>query len=804
MYTKINDSKGLLILLILMLGIFSANAQNVDYYISPEIADGAGMYNVKTDFGAVGDGITDDTQALLNAFRGDSVAYYTGENEGGYRSIYIPPGKYLVTKPLPIGDKKKVVYGSGRDSTIIILKANSPAFQDAQNPVKFIDALAKQYQAQNFWIFIRHLTIKIEEGNPGVTALSFHTNNTGGVYDVDIISDSPAKEGYCGLLLTSWPGPGIIKNVSIDGFDYGIKVTDDQYSMTFEHVKILNSRNTAFHNTANTCSVRKLIIENAPKGIVTSGSQSMMAIIDCEISGSGVSAIECTSDALAIVKNLKTSGFTYAATSSTDTVTGTFTEEWLTHEAKSAFPSVKHSLDLPVMETPELAYETSPEKYKVITAADGDFSTAVQAAIDAGYETIYIASRWAKNNLGAFGNFSETIVLRNNVKRVMGMGNAVLHPNIIGGPVFLVEDGNADTVFIQNIYWDYGVSYTYAVEQASTRTVVFQNGSGSYRNTVDNSNVFIEDIVGAPIEVTNANAWIRDLNTESYDVIHVTSDNSNVWTLGHKTEKDQVIYKTINGGKTELLGALLYKNNEHTAHPMFVVENADATFAYREKGIPYIRNLEEVRNDSTRYFVQSKTYGGRMALLSAWAGNVPDEPSELNIINETNTMLEIQWTDNSSNENGFIIQRKNSSGDFETIATADANLISYADTALMPGTSYTYRILAFNEDGNSLTLYTPEVKGTTSNVNTSSGVNSEKSVVIYPNPTGDVLNIEFATNGFADLLNIYDINGSLILQKNGFAHLGKLELDVSSLSKGIYLVEISSKKNRYSERIIIK
>ena len=52
------------------------------------------------------------------------------------------------------------------------------------------------------------------------------------------------------------------------------------------------------------------------------------------------------------------------------------------------------------------------------------------------------------------------------------------------------------------------------------------------------------------------------------------------------------------------------------------------------------------------------------------------------------------WTDNSSNEDGFRIER-----DGSVIATVPANAISYTDTSVSAGGSYCYQITAFNSGG---------------------------------------------------------------------------------------------------------
>jgi titin len=64
--------------------------------------------------------------------------------------------------------------------------------------------------------------------------------------------------------------------------------------------------------------------------------------------------------------------------------------------------------------------------------------------------------------------------------------------------------------------------------------------------------------------------------------------------------------------------------------------------------------------------------------------------------------INLAWTDRSSNENGFVIQRstKSSSG-FTTIITLGAGATSYGDSGLKSGILYYYRVYAFNTAGSS-------------------------------------------------------------------------------------------------------
>ena len=86
--------------------------------------------------------------------------------------------------------------------------------------------------------------------------------------------------------------------------------------------------------------------------------------------------------------------------------------------------------------------------------------------------------------------------------------------------------------------------------------------------------------------------------------------------------------------------------------------------------------------------------------------------------------LQLAWTDNSNNEDGFRIERKTgTSGNYGEIITLGINATSYTDSGLTDGATYCYRLRAFNSAGNS--AYSPEgcatVKWTLSITKTGSG-----------------------------------------------------------------------------------
>jgi predicted phage tail protein len=122
--------------------------------------------------------------------------------------------------------------------------------------------------------------------------------------------------------------------------------------------------------------------------------------------------------------------------------------------------------------------------------------------------------------------------------------------------------------------------------------------------------------------------------------------------------------------------------------------------------------------ESTTYYyrVRAVNSAGNSAYTSienaTTLATVPTAPSALMLTNVTATSIKLNWTDNSTNETGFEIERSLSSGSgFSNITTTAPDVTTYTDIGLTESTTYYYRVRAVNSAGNS--AYTPEKNATT-------------------------------------------------------------------------------------------
>ena len=244
-------------------------------------ADG-GVLNV-LDFGAKPNDDQDDTAAIQAAL---------DEFPNGNRIIYLPAGEYIVTETLRWADgphsgtqqKRTILQGQGEELTTILVPDATAAFANTENSKAVI--WTGRRPAQRFRNAIRDLTVHTGSENPGAIGIQFNASNQGTIRNVRIRSGD--GQGLIGLDLghTDEIGPLLVRHLTVDGFDEGIRTFWPVNSCTFEHITLRNQNKFGWHNYHQMIFVRGLKSENrVPALFNRKDSWGTVTLIDSELTG---------------------------------------------------------------------------------------------------------------------------------------------------------------------------------------------------------------------------------------------------------------------------------------------------------------------------------------------------------------------------------------------------------------------------------------------------------------------------------------------------------------------------------------
>ena len=563
---------------------------------SVRFPSGATVWNVK-NYGAKGDGKADDTEAFRRTITAalDHQARYTA-----IRVIYVPNGTYKVSNTLEAKDRNHMhwsqgwragffLQGESEQQTVIKLTNRAAGFTDPQKPKAVIITGSENPNGndgggnQAFRHYIRNLTVDVGQGNPGAVGIDFITNNRGGVYQVTVRSADPQKVGHTGIRMDrSWPGPGILKYVTVNGFRFGISMWSHyQYSMTMEHIQLSNQTTYGIRVKHNTATIRSLSSQNSVPAIYMETEHSHLTLIDAKLTGGQPDKPAIISKAMFYGRNIRTAGYGKAiddrGNDNRDRDGGVVTEYWNRGIYKGHHDVLASAIKLPIKETPEFHTNNFSNWAKVDGSAADDLS-AIQGAIDSGKPVVYLP-------VGSY-KVSNTIVLRGNVRKLVGLCASISKTNNFpqGKPILRYEGGTADNTIIQFIRFFGDIQHNSAKGLALVNMDI---SKGRYYNTTNGrGELFIEDIIADRVHsLFPQKIWARQLNCEFASETFVINTGGKAWLFGYKTEgKNGTVLHNRQGGWAELWGGFFYPNDGTPTLPMIINEEGYMTANYKMNG----------------------------------------------------------------------------------------------------------------------------------------------------------------------------------------------------------------------------
>jgi hypothetical protein len=93
--------------------------------------------------------------------------------------------------------------------------------------------------------------------------------------------------------------------------------------------------------------------------------------------------------------------------------------------------------------------------------------------------------------------------------------------------------------------------------------------------------------------------------------------------------------------------------------------------------------------------------GGGVYGTGGGSPEIPAAPSGLALTVVPDQYIVVTWTDNSTIETGFRVERKVGTGSFTTLGVLEGNRVSTFDSGVADGVQYTYRVFALGTSGTS-------------------------------------------------------------------------------------------------------
>jgi len=621
----------------------------------------------------INDGVTDATDAIDAA-----IDYIMSESNISTRSVlYFPAGTYKVSRSVGFrhvnmnktnGNGNGIIFwGENKSTTKIKLTDDNPLFQDFNNPrpvITFANDTINlgTYTNIAFMNSLINMTIDVGGGNPAAIGVRYIANNQGTIRDVDIITTDLTKRGVTGIdmMYAKIPGPAYLNNITITGFDYGMKLDHQNYATVMENIQINDTKLAGIYNKEHVVSINKLNVKsNSGKGIINDNVNGVFTLLNANFQiPSNQVAVKNTGYVL--LKNITkpNGGNTYESTEKTLTTAIDF-------YVKNPYDCLysNNTLDPAMIIEPEdepiEAYDDTTNWVSVTDfgytpgslslSNETDCGPAIKSAI------AYMNAKGNENKTtlyfprGIYKIKTNNIEIYGNVKRIVGSWASIMTLQYVekeSDPLFIIDNTKFNNLIIEAMNFSPQGSKTIdrrkkcaVFENRSSKNVVLRNiyvGHGkAYYNNGASGQLFLSDVAALSqryynpdnikevvfpeaqpqFDFGNQTVFARQLNPEQNST-HIITDNGKVWILGIKSEEPGIVVHARNNAVLNLYGGTILPSFQVGMEPIIKIENSQAFVSCAEHvskdkydQLAYYYNIiEDVRGENSKMLNLESTY----------------------------------------------------------------------------------------------------------------------------------------------------------------------------------------------------
>ncbi len=509
------------------------------------------------------------------------------------RILYFPRGTYLITDTITyslenlkntINDKYSSelnrfirIKGEGEGVTCIRLKDNLRAFRYGERKA-MVDFARTNGSNVSMMNSFEDITLDTGVGNVGAIGLRFTSVNTGHVRNVTIRTSDPAYRGYVGYF-TDLGQENLVENLTIEGFEYGIKMSHCGSCVSVDGLKISHALSGAIQLASTNITFRNVDASSFGFGLNIS-NDATVSVVDAAFKKEGATggtALRCYTGHM-YLRNVTTENYGESVVVAYETrikEMGHIPEYNSLEKTYRLFPGEETYVEIPKPCFPSYEWNGDPSIVAEVddfgAKGDGvtDSTAAIQAAMNSGKS--YIVFGEGRYLVSGEIAIPKTVEAINFMYCDFAVTDAFAQDKEHG--LFAITEDSDQTLFMDDGFiFEKFYGYVRFIRHSAKRDLAMadvhvQTGA-VYFNTVGGSKIYMSNVAstmgvfgGKGYGATpcfhfskGQMVWTRQFNPER-SADNCLVDNSTFSCYGFKTEGPSGKGFTFrNGSRAELVG----------------------------------------------------------------------------------------------------------------------------------------------------------------------------------------------------------------------------------------------------------